>query len=194
MHCTQPIGRACRYGFRPFNQRGGRNESPAERLVCEAWETIHMTKNNEFIRIPHNAYIIVGDGRKALFLRNEGNQTTPRLKTEQVLRNDNPPTREQGSDQPGRSFASVGARRSAMEQTDWQEIGEQRFARTIADALEGLARDRDIPGFVIAAPPRTLAELRRLLDTNVKVRIIAEIDKDLTGHPVEDIERRLSAA
>lgn len=153
-----------------------------------------MSKDNGYIRVPHNAYMVVGDGRKALFLRNEGSLVAPRLKTEQVLLNDNPATREQGSGPPGRSFASVGTRRSAMEQADWHEIGEQRFARTIADALEGLARDRDIPGFVIAAPPRTLAELRRLLDTNVKARIIAEIDKDLTGHPVEDIERRLTAA
>lgn len=148
----------------------------------------------EFLRIPHNARIVIGDGRKALFLRNEGTQIALRLKTEQVLLNDNPPTRDQGSDQPGRSFASVGARRSAMEQADWHEIGEQRFARTIADVLETMARDRDIPGFVIAAPPRTLAELRRVLDASVRDRVIAEIDKDFTGHPVEDIERRLSAA
>lgn len=152
-----------------------------------------MTKT-EFFRIPHNAYVIVGDGRKALFLRNEGSQIALRLKTEQVLLNNNPPTREQGSDQPGRSFASVGARRSSVEQADWHEIGEQRFARTVADTLEALARDRDIPGFVIAAPPRTLAELRRVLDASVKGRIIAEIDKDFTGHPVENIERHLSAA
>ena len=153
-----------------------------------------MSAKTELIRIPHNAYVIVGDGRKALFLRNEGNGAALRLKTEQVLQNDNPPTREQGSGQPGRSFQSFGSSRSAVEQTDWHEIGQQRFARTIADAMEGLARDRDIPGFVIAAPPRTLAELRRLLDAHVKARIIAEIDKDLTGHPVEDIERRLTAA
>ena len=152
-----------------------------------------MTTKTEIIRIPHNTYVIVGDGRKALFLRNEGNATELRLKTEQVLRNDNPPTREQGSDQPGRSFASVGSRRSSMEQADWHEIGEQRFARTIADALEALARDRDVAGFIIAAPPRTLAELRRILDANVKQRIIAELDKDLTGHPVSEIEKQLMA-
>lgn len=152
-----------------------------------------MTAKTDIIRIPHDAYVIVGDGRKALFLRNEGNGVTLRLKTEQVLQNDNPPTREQGSDQPGRSFQSVGSGRSAVEQTDWQEIGEQRFARTIADAIEGLARDRDIAGFVIVAPPRTLAELRRVLDANVKQRIIAEIDKDLTGHPVSEIEKYLRA-
>jgi protein required for attachment to host cells len=151
-----------------------------------------MTAKTDIIRIPHNAYVIVGDGRKALFLRNEGNGVTLRLKTEQVLQNDNPPTREQGSGPPGRSFQSVGSSRSSVEQTDWHEIGEQRFARIVADALEALARDRDVAGFVIVAPPRALADLRRALDGSVKHRLIAEIDKDLTGHPVSEIEKHLA--
>ena len=41
---------------------------------------------------------------------------------------DNPPTREQGTDRPGRSSASVGVARSAMEETDWHDIAEERFA------------------------------------------------------------------
>lgn len=152
-----------------------------------------MSKST-FIRIPHNAYVMVGDGRKALFLRNDGNEIAPRLKAEQVFLNNNPSTHEQGSDRPGRSFQSVGSRRSALEQTDWHEIEEQRFARTIADMLEGLARDRTIPGFIIAAPPRILAELRQSMDGSVKGQIIAELDKDFTGHPVSEIEKHLAAA
>lgn len=151
-----------------------------------------MTKS-DFLRIPHNAYVIVGDGRKALFLRNEGNGAALDLKTEQVFQNDNPPTREQGTSPPGRSFQSVGSSRSSVEQTDWHEIGEQRFARTVTDALEALARDRDVPGFVIIAPPRTLADLRQAFGADIKHRIIAEIDKDLTGHPIKDIAKHLTA-
>jgi protein required for attachment to host cells len=152
-----------------------------------------MAAKTEMIRIPHKAYVIVGDGRKALFLRNEGNGVALNLKTEQIFQNNNPPTREQGSSPPGRSFQSVGSSRSSAEQTDWHEIEEHRFARTIADALEALARDRDIPGFVIVAPPRSLADLRNAFGADIKHRIIAEIDKDLTGHPIKDIERHLSA-
>ena len=37
-----------------------------------------MTK----LKIPHNALIFVGDGRKALFLRNDGDEEFPNLKTE----------------------------------------------------------------------------------------------------------------
>ena len=58
------------------------------------------------INLPHDAFVFVGDGRKALFLRNEGDEKFLNLKTEQVLVDQHPPTREQGSDQPGRAFAT----------------------------------------------------------------------------------------
>ena len=45
--------------------------------------------------------IFVGDGRKALFLRNDGDEKFPNLKTEQVFADENPPTHEQGTDKPG---------------------------------------------------------------------------------------------
>lgn len=146
------------------------------------------------VKIPHNAYVFVGDGRKALFLRNDGDDKFPNLKTEQVMTKDNPPNREQGTDKPGRSYASVGARRSSMEQADWHEIEEQRFAHEVAEALMALVREKSVPALVIAAPPRTLAELRRTFHADVAKLIIAEIDKDLTHQPVYDIEKRLTAA
>lgn len=152
-----------------------------------------MSSKTAFVRIPHNAYVLVGDGRKALFLRNTGSEIAPHLNTEQVFLDDNPPTREQGTGKPGRSFQSVGNRRSSVEQTDWHDLEEHRFARSVADALEVLARDKSIPGFVIVAPPRTLADLRQAFGADIKERIIAELDKDLTGHPIADIEKHLAA-
>jgi hypothetical protein len=46
-----------------------------------------------------------GDGRKALFLRNAGDEKFPNLKTERVFAEENPPTHEQGTDRPVVSFA-----------------------------------------------------------------------------------------
>src|SRR5712671_6266623 len=104
-----------------------------------------MTK----IHIPHDAIVFVGDGRKALFLRNEGDEKFPNLKTERVFLDHNPPTHEQGTDKPGRS---------AVEQTDWHDLEEHHFARVVAAALEKLVRERKVKAVVIAAPPRTLAD------------------------------------
>jgi protein required for attachment to host cells len=147
-----------------------------------------MTK----VQIPHDSFVFVGDGRKAIFLRNEGDETFPNLKAEQVFRDKNPPTHEQGTDKPGRAFSSVGHGRSSVEPTDWHDIEAHRFADQVADALESLVRERGVRSLVIVAPPRTLAELRRVFRPDVKRRIVAEIDKDLTGEPIYQIEKHLT--
>ena len=145
------------------------------------------------IAIPHDAFVFVGDGRKALFLRNAGDKRFPNLVTERVFADDNPATREQGSDKPGRNFAAAGStRRSAMEPTDWHEIEERRFAKQVSAALEALVRERDAPALIVVAPPRTLADLRQALHGDVKARVIGEIDKDLTKPPVWEIEKMVA--
>ena len=144
------------------------------------------------LSIPHDGFVFVGDGRKALFLRNDGDEKFPNLKTERVIVDQkNPATHEQGSDQPGRAFSSVDARRSSVGQTDWHELEERHFAREVAAALEKVVRERKIKALVVAAPPRTLSELRQAFHADVKSRIIAEIDKDLTKLPIYEIEKHL---
>lgn len=145
------------------------------------------------IHLPHDAIVFIGDGSKALFLRNAGDEKFPNLKTEQVFVDHNPPTHDQGTDRPGRSYASVGPRRSAVEPTDWHELEKHHFAAKVGEALEKLVRERNVKAIVVAAPPRTLADLRRIFHNDVKGRIIAEIDKDFTKYPVNEIEKRLLA-
>jgi protein required for attachment to host cells len=43
----------------------------------------------------------------------------------------------------------------------------------------------------VVAPARTLADLRRAFHDDVKKKIVAEVDKDLTKHPVGEIEKHL---
>jgi protein required for attachment to host cells len=149
-----------------------------------------MTKVN----IPHNAYVFVGDGRKALVLRNEGDAQFLDLKTERVFTDKNPPTHEQGADRPGRAHSSVGPGRSSVTQTDWHDLEEHKFAHDVAAALEKVVRERKVEALIIVAPPRALADLRRAFHDDVKKKIVAEIDKDLTRHPVDDIEKHLMNA
>jgi protein required for attachment to host cells len=147
------------------------------------------------LNIPHDAFVFVGDGRKALFLRNDGDEKFPNLKTERVFVDDNPPTHEQGTDRPGRAFKSAGTNlRSGVENTDWHDLEEHRFAQRVAAAMERLVRERKAKALVVVAPPRTLADLRHAFHADVKGRIIAEIDKDLTKHPIYEIEKHLVSA
>lgn len=146
------------------------------------------------LKIPHDAYVFVGDGRKALFLRNEGDEKYPNLKTENVFEDINPSTHEQGSERPGRvSKALLSGQRSAVEPLDWHDIEEHRFARQVAAKMEQVVRQKKVPALVVVAPPKTLADLRSAFHSDVQALIIAEINKDLTRHPVSEIERHLTA-
>ncbi len=145
------------------------------------------------LEIPHDAFIFIGDGRKALFLRNAGDEKFPNFRVERVFVDDNPPTHEQGSDRPGRAFKRAGTNlRSGVEDTDWHELEEHRFAQRVAAAMERLVRERKVKALVVVAPPRALADLRFAFHSDVKKRIMAEIDKDLTKHPVLEIEKQLA--
>ena len=144
------------------------------------------------LAIPHDAMVFIGDGRKALFLRNAGDEKFLYLKTERVLIDENPPTHEQGSDRPGRAFKRAGTNlRSGVGDTDWHELETHRFVHRVAGALEQLVRAQNVKAIVIAAPPRTLADLRQSFHADVKARIVAEITKDLTNHPIDEIEKHL---
>ncbi|UGX91155.1 host attachment family protein [Bradyrhizobium barranii subsp. barranii] len=143
-------------------------------------------------KIPHRAVVFVGDGRKALFFRNEGNEKFPNLKVEAVFEDQNPAGHDQGSDRPGRvSKASQSGQRSAVEMTDWHELEERRFVKQVAAAAERIARGEPSTALIIVAPPRMLAALRSDFHPDVKLRIVAELAKDLTRHPVGDIEKHL---
>jgi protein required for attachment to host cells len=146
------------------------------------------------LKIPHNAFVFVGDGRKALFLRNDGDEKFPNLKTEKVLEEENPPSHEQGTERPGHiSKGSQTGRRSAVEPTDWHDIEEHLFARKVAAAMEQMIRARKIKALIVVAAPRTLAELRNAFHPDVKAYILAEINKDLIKHPIAEIEKHLAS-
>lgn len=142
--------------------------------------------------VHHKALVLVADGHKFLLLRNRGNFQAPELVVEASGEMDNPPTHEQGTDQPGRRAASRDGVRSAMETTDFHQLEEDRFASDIAGLLEGWTRTGDMEKLIVVAPPHMLAELRRHYSQAVIDCLVAEIDKDLTKHPVKEITRILA--
>lgn len=143
------------------------------------------------VTIDHNTWVMVGDGEKALFFRNEGDATYPNFEVVDVLEHENPKTADQGADRPGRAFASVGGRRSAMQETNWHKLEKHRFAKEIADALYTAAHRDQYSKLVIAAPPMIMGDIRKALHKEVSEKVVAEVSKDLTNMPAHEIERIL---
>jgi protein required for attachment to host cells len=143
--------------------------------------------------IPHDALVLVGDGARAAFFRNTGSIQKPALVVETVFQQENPPTREQGTDRPGRVYASVGALRSAVEQTDWHQLAEDRFAVEIADALYRLAHANHFQRLIVVAPPKVLGSLRKAFHKEVLERLEAEVPKELASYSMNDIRSELAS-
>ena len=143
------------------------------------------------MQIPNEALVLVADGRKMLFLRNKGDETLVDLRVESHREQDNPPIRDQATDAPGRSISSVGSARSAMEPTDFHQIQEDRFAAEAAELLRKRALSNDFEALIVAAPPRTLGEMRKHYHKEVQLRLIGEVSKELTGMPLPQIEQAL---
>lgn len=145
------------------------------------------------MRIAHDALVLVADGRKSLFLRNEGDGEVLNLVVEDQRAHADLKDSDLKSDAPGRSFASVGSRRSAVQETDYHQQEEDRFAADTAALLSKRAHANGFEQLIIIAPPRTLGELRRHYDKAVEARIVAEVDKDLVNHPIDKLEGILKA-
>jgi protein required for attachment to host cells len=146
------------------------------------------------MKIANGTWILVADGRKALFLRNDGLAEQPNLQCFATREQTNPAAHEQGTDAPGRAFQSFSKSRSSMETTDRHEVEELRFAAGLAGELNAASLDGRYEHLIVVAPPRILAELRQDLNKEAKGRVRAEIDKDLTRHTLPDIEAILLAA
>jgi protein required for attachment to host cells len=169
------------------------------------------------MNVPHNAIVVVADGRKMLLLRNEGDAEHLNLQVERKEIHDNPKDSDQKSDAAGRaSSTQTGANappiaqggamhakgggaqfapsRGSMGETDYHQMEEDRFAAEVAEMLKRQALSKSVQTLIVAAPPHTLGELRKHYHKEVQALIAGEIDKDLTGHTVPQIEEALLRA
>jgi protein required for attachment to host cells len=141
----------------------------------------------------HGTWVVVADGRKVLFLRNQGDNDYIDLRIFDHRAQENPPIREQGTDAPGRMYDAAGPGKSAMEATDWHQIAEDRFAREVASDIDKAAMAGKFRHLVLVAPPRALAEIRaHLRKETLRDHIVAEVNKDLTNHPLDKLEKILA--
>jgi protein required for attachment to host cells len=144
------------------------------------------------MKIDHDAQVVVVDGGKMLLFRNTGDGDYPHLVVENASENLNPADRDQRTDAPGRAFSSVGDVRSAMGETDFHKLQKKHFAAAAVALLNKGALDNAFEKLIVVASPAILGEMRKHYNKAVGARLVGEIGKDLTGHPVREIERAIS--
>ena len=142
--------------------------------------------------LPHNALVLVADGRKMLFFRNHGDEEQIDLRTEaHDARDYQRKDREIKTDAPGVVQQSFGSGRSTYEEPDFQQQEEDRWIKDAADELKERVLRNDYDALAIVAPPKALGVLRKCLHKEVEKRLICTVNKEMSGRPIPDIEALL---
>ena len=141
--------------------------------------------------LPHNALVMVADGKKALFLRNHGDQNQLDLRTEAHDQRADRKDSEIKTDGPGTTKQSGGYGRASMDETDFHQQEEDRWVKDAADELKKRALRNDFDALAIIAPPKALGVIRKELHKEVERRIVLTLNKEMTDRPIADIEELL---
>lgn len=143
--------------------------------------------------LPHDALILVADGRKALFLRNQGNGRQIDLRTASHRTREDRKDSDIKTDAAGQSPApgGTGLPGGTMGEPDFHQQEEDRFARDLAEKLNAMALAGQFDALVVIAPARTMGELRPLWHKEVRARIVGEHVREMTDRPISDIEALL---
>jgi protein required for attachment to host cells len=142
--------------------------------------------------LPHNALVLVADGRKMLFFRNRGDENQIDLRTEAHDQRKDRKDREIKSDAPGTVKQSAGYGHSTYEEPDFQQQEEDRWIKDAADELKARVLRNDFDALAIVAPPKALGMLKKCLHKEVERRIVCAVNKEMSGRPVPDIEALLN--
>ena len=145
-------------------------------------------------RLKRNDWVVATDGGRALILRNDGTVQEPRLTLLRKHDQNVPPTRELGTDKPGRTHTGIALGRSAIEPTDLHQLQEDRLMTEVAAALAEDLRRQRFSCLVVAAAPTALGALRKAMSNELRKAVIAEVPKNFTRMELPQLTSALSDA
>lgn len=144
--------------------------------------------------LPQDCWVLVADGEKALFLKNVGDDEDMHLQVLQKEEQENPKAQDWAANRPGRFNDGPSVHRSAVQDTDWHVLEKERFASDLADMLYKKAHAGAFQKLVVVASRPVLSTLRDEMHQEINDKIVLELPKVLTNHPIDEIEEILSTA
>lgn len=131
-------------------------------------------------------WIVIADSAQADIYKYQGpNNKLAKVKNGH-LEHINQKSQDLVSDDRGRVFSRGGVGRSAMSRTtDPHQHEKHKFALEIKRFLQ--KNNSRFDRLIISSPPKLLGDLRKSIPNNIKSKITAEIDKDLTKVPANDL-------
>ncbi|VIO71511.1 hypothetical protein CI1B_36950 [Bradyrhizobium ivorense] len=96
---------------------------------------------------------------------------------------------------PASAHSGSGARhRTGSANPDGRRLVEDDFAAATAAFLNKLSLDGTIEHLVVVSDPRTLGEMRKHFNRDLRGKILGELAKDFSRRPLEDIASLIADA
>ena len=132
------------------------------------------------MQLPKHATVAVIDGEKFNLFRNAGDEVDLRLV----------PVEHGAID--GHKGADHG-RQNSSGNPDASQASEDGHSAGVAAWLNKAVLEGKIAKLMIIASPRTLGAVRQHYHAKLSEVLLGEIARDLTGHPVHDVEKAVAA-
>ena len=132
------------------------------------------------MQLPHGTIVAVADGEKLNLFRNAGDEGRLQLAVEPKISVD-----ASGSGSRGHQ--------SSSSNPDNDQQAEDGFSAGVVDVLNSMALNGTAQNVVIVAAPRSLGEFRKRYHKSLSAILVGELDKDLTGHSMAEVEKAVSA-
>ncbi|MEX0308194.1 MAG: host attachment family protein [Ruegeria sp.] len=141
--------------------------------------------------LEQGTWVIIADGEKALVMENITDAQDPNLVVVSVEEQDAVPTKP--TDRAGRRPDTGPNQKSAVEEETWKTHAKSLFVQDVANLLNRKGLKGAYKRLVLVASPHVLGLLRRRLHSEVLAKVVAEVDKTLTNHPLHKVERILQS-
>ncbi|KIC42276.1 attachment protein [Ruegeria sp. ANG-R] len=141
--------------------------------------------------LEQGTWVIIADGEKALVMENITDAQDPNLVVVSVEEQGAVPMKP--TDRAGRRPDTGPNQKSAVEEETWRTHAKSLFVQDVANLLNRKGLKGAYKRLVLVASPHVLGLLRRRLHSEVLAKVVAEVDKTLTNHPLHKVERILQS-
>jgi protein required for attachment to host cells len=139
-------------------------------------------------------WYVVADGGRARILTRRGKRAMFDTHDEFTSSDIHSRTLDLGAERPGRTHESANAAHHAVEpRQDLHQAAKRGFIDHLAEVLNTANRSDAFDSLVLAAPAHALGDLNHALDAPTKLKVVSQLQKDLTHVPNAALSEHFSA-
>ncbi len=137
---------------------------------------------------PNKTWIVLADAQSVRIVVNDGPNKGVYGQSAQGL---HAPPLSELSDAPGMTYAPAGPNRGGITEPDLKAQATRAFAEKIVEFLDAARAADTFQQFILIAPPAMLGVLRDKLTPALRKVLRADIPKDLTHLPLDQLPAHL---